>query len=426
MCRIDYVKARQILDSRGNPTVEVEVGSGKLRAFACTPSGASTGSNEALELRDNGKEYLGKSVKKAVKNVNDIIAPKLRGMDCREQREIDKMMIELDGTENKSRLGANAIVACSMACARLAALCKGEELYEHLGEVFGFTPKVLPVPAMNVINGGKHAGNDLDIQEHMIMPINAKSFSEALMYGTEVYHVLKEKILSKYGRSSINVGDEGGYAPPLKETREAFDLIVEAIEELGYQNNVKLAFDAAASEFFDGKSYKIGNKIFSSGELVDFYADLIDTYDIISAEDPFAEEDWDGFVEFTKKFGDKIQIVGDDLFVTNINRLKKGIDLGACNALLLKVNQIGTVSEAIDAAKLAFDNGYRVMVSHRSGETCDDFIADLAVAIDCGQIKTGAPARGERVSKYNRLLKIEENDNLKFFYSGTAKLIVDE
>ncbi|RLF42680.1 MAG: phosphopyruvate hydratase, partial [Thermoplasmata archaeon] len=237
---------------------------------------------------------------------------------------------------------------------------------------------------------------------------NAKSFSEALMYGTEVYHVLKEKILSKYGRSSINVGDEGGYAPPLKETREAFDLIVEAIEELGYQNNVKLAFDAAASEFFDGKSYKIGNKILSSGELVDFYADLIDTYDIISAEDPFAEEDWDGFVEFTEKFGDKIQIVGDDLFVTNINRLKKGIDLGACNALLLKVNQIGTVSEAIDAAKLAFDNGYRVMVSHRSGETCDDFIADLAVAIDCGQIKTGAPARGERVSKYNRLLKIEE------------------
>ncbi len=410
MCKIDYLKARQILDSRGNPTVEVEVGSGKFRASACAPSGASTGSNEALELRDKGKEYLGKSVKKAVENVNNIIAPKLRDIDPREQREIDKMMIELDGTENKSRLGANAIVACSMACSRLASLCEGKELYEHLGEVFGFDPKILPVPAMNVINGGKHAGNDLDIQEHMIMPVNAENFSEALRYGTEVYHILKEKILSKYGKSSINVGDEGGYAPPLKETREAFDLIVEAIEELGYQDNVKLAFDAAASEFFDGESYKLGGKIFSSSELVDFYGELIETYDIISAEDPFGEEDWDGFIEFTKRFGSKIQIVGDDLFVTNINRLRKGIDLGACNALLLKVNQIGTVSEAIDAAKMAFDNGYRVMVSHRSGETCDDFIADLAVAINCGQIKTGAPARGERVSKYNRLLKIEEKE----------------
>ena len=418
MCRIDYVKARQILDSRGNPTVEVEVGSGKFRASACAPSGASTGSNEALELRDKGKEYLGESVKKAVENVNNIIAPKLRDMDPREQREIDKMMIELDGTENKSRLGANAIVACSMACSRLASLCEGKELYEHLGEVFGFDPKVLPVPAMNVINGGKHAGNDLDIQEHMIMPVNAKNFSEALRYGTEVYHILKEKILSKYGKSSINVGDEGGYAPPLKETREAFDLIVEAIEELGYQDNVKLAFDAAASEFFDGESYKLGGKNFSSSELVDLYGELIETYDIISAEDPFAEEDWDGFIEFTKRFGSKIQIVGDDLFVTNINRLRKGINLGACNALLLKVNQIGTVSEAIDAAKMAFDNGYRVMVSHRSGETCDDFIADLAVAINCGQIKTGAPARGERVSKYNRLLKIEERGGFSYGVGG--------
>ena len=234
MCKIDYLKARQILDSRGNPTVEVEVGSGKFRASACAPSGASTGSNEALELRDKGREYLGKSVKKAVENVNNIIAPKLKDMDPREQREIDNMMIELDGTENKSRLGANAIVACSMACSRLASLCEGKELYEHLGEVFGFDPKILPVPAMNVINGGKHAGNDLDIQEHMIMPVNAENFSEALRYGTEVYHILKEKILSKYGKSSINVGDEGGYAPPLKEAREDFDLIVEAIEEIGY------------------------------------------------------------------------------------------------------------------------------------------------------------------------------------------------
>ncbi len=414
MCKIDSVKARQILDSRGNPTIEVEMKSGDLTASACAPSGASTGSNEALELRDGGDEYLGKSVKKAVDNVNKIIAPKLIGMNPEEQREIDRVMIELDGTENKSKLGANAIVACSMACSKLASLCKRKELYEHLAEVFNFNPRRLPVPAMNVINGGKHAGNDLDIQEHMIMPVNAENFSEALRYGVEVYHVLKEKIQSKYGKSSINVGDEGGYAPPLKETREAFELITEAIEELGYQDNVKLAFDSAASEFFDGKFYHIGGRNLSSGELVDFYGELIETYNIVSAEDPFAENDWDGFVEFTEKFGSKIQIVGDDIFVTNINRLRKGIEIGACNALLLKVNQIGTVSEAVDAARLAFDNGYRVMVSHRSGETCDDFIADLAVAINCGQIKTGAPARGERVSKYNRLLKIEERG--RFIY----------
>lgn len=408
MYKIDTVKARQILDSRGNPTVEVEVKSGSTVASACAPSGASTGSNEAIELRDGGKEYLGKSVRKAVENVNKLIAPKLKGCNVEEQREIDRLLIELDGTENKSKIGANAIVACSIACARLASLLKGKELYEHLGEVFGFKPRVLPVPAMNVINGGKHAGNNLDIQEHMIMPINAKNFSEGLRYGTEVYHVLKEKILLKYGKSAINVGDEGGYAPPLEETREALDLMVEAIEELGYQKEVKLALDAAASEFFDGERYTIGGKTLSSGELIDFYEDLIETYDIVSMEDPFAEDDWDGFVEFTRKFGNRIQIVGDDLFVTSVKRLKRGIDIGACNALLLKVNQIGTVSEAIDAAKLAFENGYRVMVSHRSGETCDDFIADLAVAINCGQIKTGAPARGERVAKYNRLLKIEE------------------
>ena len=414
MSKIDSVKARQILDSRGNPTIEVEMKSGNFTAVACAPSGASTGSNEALELRDGGKEYLGKSVKKAVDNVNKLIAPKLVGMNPAEQREIDRTMIELDGTENKSKLGANAIVACSMACSKLASLCKGKELYEHLADVFNFNPRKLPVPAMNVINGGKHAGNDLDIQEHMIMPVNAESFSEALRYGVEVYHILKKKIQSKYGKSSINVGDEGGYAPPLKETREAFELIVGAIEELGYQDNVKLAFDSAASEFFDGEFYHVDGKRLSSGEFVDFYGELIDTYDIVSAEDPFAEDDWDGFVEFTRKFGSKIQIVGDDIFVTNINRLKKGIEVGACNALLLKVNQIGTVSEAVDAARLAFDNGYRVMVSHRSGETCDDFIADLSVAINCGQIKTGAPARGERVSKYNRLLKIEEKGEFTY------------
>lgn len=408
MHRIDFVKARQILDSRGNPTIEVEVGSGRFRAIGSAPSGASTGSREALELRDHGKEFLGRSVRKAVDNVNREIAPRLKGMDPTEQREIDQAMIELDGTPNKSRLGANAIVACSMACSRLGAICRGMELYEHLADTYGFEPRLLPIPAMNLINGGKHAGNDLDIQEHMIFPIGAKSFSDALRYGVEIYHVLKEKIISKYGKSAVNVGDEGGYAPPLKDTREALDLLTKAIEEMGYEKEVKLALDSAATELFDGKNYRLGGKLYSSDELIDFYKEMIETYEIVSIEDPFAEDDWKGFVEFTKCFGNKIQIVGDDLFVTNAYRLREGIERGACNAILLKVNQVGTVSEAIDTAKLAFENGYKVMVSHRSGETCDDFIADLSVAINSGQIKTGAPARGERVSKYNRLLKIEE------------------
>lgn len=408
MCKIQEVKARQVLDSRGNPTVEVEIKTRKYSAVASVPSGASTGTYEAAELRDNDKAYRGKGVKKAVGNVNKIIAPKLIGMDAGDQRNIDKTMKELDGTENKSRLGANAILGCSIACARLAARCNGIPLYAYLGETFGYEPNVLPVPAMNVINGGKHAGNALDIQEHMILPVETKNFAEALQMGTEVYHVLKERILKQYGKSATNVGDEGGYAPPLAETKEAFELIAEAIEEAGYTKKVKPGFDAAASEFYDGKNYIINNKLYSSEELVDFYEDLIKTYGVMSAEDPFAEEDWDGFRLFTKKFGDKIQIVGDDVFVTNIERLKKGIELGACNCLLLKVNQIGTVSEAVDAAEFAFKNSYGVMVSHRSGETCDSFIADLTVGINAGQIKSGAPARGERVVKYNRLLQIEE------------------
>ncbi|RLF38012.1 MAG: phosphopyruvate hydratase [Thermoplasmata archaeon] len=405
---INNVKARQVLDSRGNPTVEVEISTDKFSARASVPSGASKGKHEALEIRDNGKEFLGKGVRKAVSNVKSVIAPKLIGLDAREQREIDSLLIDLDGTENKSRLGANAILACSMACARLGAICKGVELYEHLGEICNLTPNVMPVPVMNIINGGKHAGNNLDIQEHMIMPVRAKSFLEALRKATEVYHMLKRKIESKYGKHAINVGDEGGYAPPMKSSEEAFEIMAEAIEEAGYGKEIALAFDAAASEFYDGKSYTLAGKSMGSGELLDFYSDLISTFNIISAEDPFAEDDWEGFVEFTRKFGNKIQVVGDDLFVTNVRRLKEGIKRGACNCMLLKINQIGTVSEAIDAAKLAYENGYNVMVSHRSGETCDDFIADLSVAINCGQIKSGAPARGERVAKYNRLIRIEE------------------
>ncbi|HEC81235.1 MAG TPA: phosphopyruvate hydratase, partial [Thermoplasmatales archaeon] len=287
---------------------------------------------------------------------------------------------------------------------------------EHLGETFGYKPEVLPVPALNVINGGKHAGNALDIQEHMIMPVGAKNFAEAIRMGAEVYHILKDKILKHYGKPAINVGDEGGYAPPLKETQEAFELIAEAIEETGYTKEVKPAFDAAASEFYKNERYMINNNPYSAEELVDFYGDLIKTYGIISAEDPFAEEDWKGFALFTKKFGDKIQIVGDDIFVTNIERLKKGIENEAGNCLLLKVNQIGTVTEAVDAANLAFKNNYNVMVSHRSGETCDTFIADLVVGINAGQIKSGAPARGERIAKYNRLLQIEEELGEKMRY----------
>jgi len=423
MCTIQEIKARQILDSRGNPTVEVEMKTQKYRAIASVPSGASTGTYEAVELRDNEKAYGGKGVRKAVENVNKILAPKLIGMELSDQRKIDNIMNELDGTKNKSQLGANAILGCSMAYARLSATCENIPLYEYIGKTFGFEPKILPIPAMNVINGGKHAGNALDIQEHMILPVGAKSFAEALRMGAEVYHILKERILKRYGKSAINVGDEGGYAPPLNETKEAFELIAEAIEEAGYVQEVKPAFDAAASEFYDGERYKINERFYSSEELVDFYGELIDTYGIISAEDPFAEEDWDGFVLFTKKFGNKIQIVGDDLFVTNIERLKKGIELGACNCLLLKVNQIGTVSEAVDAASLAFKNNYGVMVSHRSGETCDSFIADLVVGINAGQIKSGAPARGERVVKYNRLLQIEEKSGFIYGNINVANIV---
>ncbi len=418
MYTIKEIKARQILDSRGNPTIEVTVKTNKCSASASVPSGASTGTFEAVELRDNSKEYEGKGVKKAVENVNRIIASKLMGMDVREQIEIDNTMKELDETKNKSNLGANAIVGCSMAVARTAAMCEDLHLFEYIGEKYGFKPKTLPVPSMNVINGGKHAGNDLDIQEHMIYPSGAKRFLEAVMMGAEVYHILKDKIMNKYGRSAINVGDEGGYAPPLSDTRDAFDLIEDSIEEAGYKKEVKLAFDSAASEFYDGNNYKVGGKIYSADELTDFYGELIETYDIVSIEDPFAEEDWDGFAIFTRKYGDRVQIIGDDIFVTNIDRLKRGIEKGVGNSLLLKVNQIGTLTEAIDAAKLAFENNYRVMVSHRSGETCDDFIADLSVAINCGQIKSGAPARGERVAKYNRLLKIEEKGGFNYGLGG--------
>jgi enolase len=417
MFKIKDILARQILDSRGNPTIEVEVYTENGIGRASVPSGASKGKWEALELRDKEKAYHGKSVDKAIKNVREVIEPALKGLDVREQRAIDKLIIELDGTQNKGKLGANALLACSLATAKAAANGLGLPLYQYLGGVASY---VLPVPAMNVINGGEHAGNELDIQEHMIFPVGTTSFSEAIQAGSEVYHELKQIIKKKYGINAINVGDEGGFAPPLSDYLEPFELMIKAIEEMGYKEKLKLGIDAAATTFYKNGKYKLSGKTYSTGELVDFYKELVAQYPIISIEDGFAEDDWDGFKAITKAVGKEIQIVGDDLFVTNIKRLKRGVKAGACNALLLKVNQIGTLTEAIDAAQYAFRNHYGVMVSHRSGETEDPFIADLAVGLNCGQIKSGAPARSERCAKYNQLLRIEEQLATQGKFAGKA------
>ncbi len=410
MTGIAAVRAREVLDSRGEPTVEVEV---RLEdgtvGRAIVPSGASTGTHEALELRDGDDRYGGKGVRRAVRNVEEIIAPELEGMDATAQAEIDRLMIELDGTDNKSHLGANAILGVSLAVARAAARSLGIPLYRYLG---GPGARRLPVPFMNVINGGEHAGNDLDFQEHMIVPHGFDRFSEALRAGTETYHVLGELLEEEYGPIATNVGDEGGYAPPMKDLVEPFEMLVKAIEEAGYApgREIALALDAAATEFYDEEEgvYRAYGETYTRDELLDLYKDLVDQYPIVSIEDPFQEEDFRGFARITEELGDKVQIVGDDLFVTNPERLRKGIRMGSANALLLKVNQIGTLTEALEAGQLALQHGYGVMVSHRSGDTEDPFIADLAVALNCGQIKTGAPARSERTAKYNRLLRIEE------------------
>ncbi|WP_201763968.1 phosphopyruvate hydratase [Methanocaldococcus villosus] len=401
---IKDVIAREVIDSRGNPTVEVEViteGHGFGRAIV--PSGASTGSHEALELRDKDQRFGGNGVLLAVENVNSIIKPEIIGYDARMQREIDTIMIELDGTENKSKLGANAILAVSLAVAKAAADTAKIPLYKYLG---GCNSYIMPVPLMNIINGGKHAGNNLDIQEFMIMPVGANSIAEAVRMGSEVYHVLKQVIVEKYGKSAINVGDEGGFAPPLNETREALNLLLEAIKRANYEDEIVLALDAAATEFYKDGYYQIDGKKLTREQLLEFYKELVDEYPIVSIEDPFHEDDFEGFKIITEELD--IQIVGDDIFVTNVKRLKRGIKERAGNALLLKVNQIGTLTEAIDAANLAYRNGYAVIVSHRSGETEDTTIADLSVALNSGQIKTGAPARGERTAKYNQLIRIEQ------------------
>ncbi|AEH50744.1 phosphopyruvate hydratase [Pseudothermotoga thermarum] len=414
------VKAREVLDSRGNPTVEVEVylEDGTV-ASAIVPSGASTGKFEALELRDKGKRYLGKGVLSAVKNVNEIIAPKLLGMNVYDQVAIDKMLIELDGTENKSKLGANAILGVSMAVARAAAQSLFMPLYRYLG---GPNAKILPVPFMNVINGGKHADNNLDIQEFMIVPAGAPCFAEALRYGAEVFHTLK-KILHDAGHVT-SVGDEGGFAPNLSSNEEAIKVLIEAIEKAGYVpgKDIFIALDCAASSFYDSenKVYNIDGKKKTSEELLEYYVELVNKYPIISIEDPFDEEDWEAFVKLTKQIGDKVQIVGDDLYVTNVKRLQKGVELKASNSILIKLNQIGTVTETLDTIEYAKQHGMTCIISHRSGETEDTFIADLAVATNVGMIKTGSLSRSERIAKYNRLLRIEEELGPASCFKGLA------
>jgi len=389
---------------------------------AAVPSGASTGTLEAIELRDGGERLMGKGVLKAVENINEHLRPKVIGHDCTSQSEIDHMMIDLDGTENKGKLGANAILGISLAVARAGAMVSGQPLYEYLGKLSGRNSTRLPIPVFNVINGGAHAGNKLDFQEYMMIPSGAASFQEAMQIGVESYHALKARLKKSYGPDAINIGDEGGFAPPLAEYDEPLKLILDTVTEIGYGDKVKLGMDVAASEFYKDGKYIVNGKPHSTAELLDVYKELVANYPIVSLEDPFDEQDWDGFVAITKELGNKIQLVGDDLFVTNMDRLKSGIDKGACNCLLLKVNQIGTVTESINAALLAFENGYGTMVSHRSGETEDPFIADLVVGLDTGQIKSGAPARSDRTSKYNQLLRIEEKLGGKSTY-GQVKYL---
>ncbi|MEV4310671.1 phosphopyruvate hydratase [Actinocrispum sp. NPDC049592] len=417
MAVIEQVGAREILDSRGNPTVEVEVAldDGTL-ARAAVPSGASTGEHEAVELRDGDtNRYLGKGVEKAVTAVLDTIGPELTGIEAVEQRVVDQKLVDLDGTPDKSRLGANAILGVSLAVAKAAAESSGLELFRYIG---GPNAHVLPVPMLNILNGGAHADTDVDIQEFMIAPIGADSFREALRWGAEVYHSLKSVLKSR--GLATGLGDEGGFAPSLGNNREALDLILVAIEKAGYRpgREIALALDVAATEFFDDGAYTFEGQKRSAEQMSAYYKELVDAYPLVSIEDPLSEDDWDGWVRMTAELGERVQLVGDDLFVTNPERLEEGISRRAANALLVKVNQIGTLSETLDAVSLATSFGYKSMMSHRSGETEDTTIADLAVATGVGQIKTGAPARSERVAKYNQLLRIEETLGDAARYAG--------
>ncbi len=422
MSLIESVHARQILDSRGNPTIEVEVTT-SAGAFgrAAVPSGASTGTHEAVELRDGDKKkYMGKGVLKAVNNVNTKIAEAIVGFPAYEQNLIDKIMIELDGTPNKAKLGANAILGTSMAVAKAAAMESGLSLYRYIG---GVSANTLPVPMMNILNGGSHADNSIDFQEFMVMPVKADTFSDALRMGTEVFHTLK-KVLHDKGLST-NVGDEGGFAPNIKSNEEAIEIVIKAIEKAGYKPGVDIfiAMDAAVSEFYDAKSktytfHKSDGKKLKSDEMVEYWAKWAKKYPIISIEDGMAEDDWDGWKKLTDKVGSKVQLVGDDLFVTNVKRLQQGIDTGVANSILVKVNQIGSLSETIAAVNLAKNNSYKSVMSHRSGETEDNTIADLAVALNTGQIKTGSASRSDRMAKYNQLIRIEEELGETAYFPG--------
>jgi enolase len=426
MSEITSIKAREVLDSRGNPTVEVDVTTENGVFRAMTPSGASAGSHEALELRDGDKSrYLGMGTLKAVENVNKKIAPKLIGLDCNHQETIDKLMIKLDGTENKNKFGANAILPVSIAVTKAGAAAKKLPLYVYVGELFGVIPHKLPVPMCNVINGGKHAGQENSIQEHMLMPTGAKSFSEGIRMVSESYHHLAKLLKEKFGAGGVLIGDEGGFAPPqIVDVNERLDLMLKAVENAGFEGLMHIALDPASSEFFNKGKYKIGKKTFSGGSLVDFYVDLCKTYPIISIEDGLAEDDWNSWVEITKKVGNYVQIVGDDLFVTNTKRIQKGIKLDAANSVLIKLNQIGTVTETLNAIKMTQDNGWTAVVSHRSGETEDSFISDLVVGTSSSQIKTGAPARSDRNAKYNQLIRIEEELGKNAEYPGVDFRII--
>ena len=420
MSKITSIKAREVLDSRGNPTVEVDVltEDGIFRSMA--PSGASAGQHEALELRDGDKNrYFGKGTLKAVENINKIITPEIIEMDCRQQEAIDSIMLKLDGTDNKDKLGANAMLPVSMAVTKAGAAAKNLPLYSYIGELFGVSPYKLPVPMCNVINGGKHAGQENSIQEHMLMPTGATCFTEGIRMISESYHHLAKLLKKKFGAGGTLIGDEGGFAPAqITDVNERLELMLKAVENAGYDGMMKIALDPASSEFFYDGTYKIGKRSYSGGEMVDFYVDLCKKYPIVSIEDGLAEDDWSSWVEMTKKLGTTIQIVGDDLFVTNTKRIQKGIEIKAANSVLIKLNQIGSVTETLNAIKMAQDEGWTAVVSHRSGETEDYFIADLVVGTSAGQIKTGAPARSDRNAKYNQLIRIEEELGEKAEYPG--------
>lgn len=418
MYSIRAVKARTIFDSRGNPTVECEVKTAFGVFKFAVPSGASTGTREAKELRDGGSSFNGLGVSKAVKNINEIIAPAVIGKDCRDQKEIDGILLKLDPSPQKEKLGANALLAVSMATARAGAISKKKEVWQYMSEL-SFREAVLPVPALNIINGGKHAGNEIAFQEYQILPIDFKHFDEAFAAGVEVFHTLKQNLQKKYGKGAINVGDEGGFAPQMKKVEEPLDEITKAIEACGYSNKIFIGLDVAASSFSfkDGIGkllYNIEGHKISGMTLANEYEELLKYYPIASIEDPFDEDDYYSWENFYSTFGKRVQILADDLTVTQKNYIVEAIQKKRANALLLKVNQVGTLTEALESAKIAFDGGWQIQVSHRSGETNDYFIADLSVGLGCGQIKSGAPCRGERLAKYNRILKIEEENKIKF------------